>query len=162
MRNNENHVWWIKSDLDNMPTTSLPGLLPKFTTSTGGLLPSGQKTEFYGITWTSKSEQPFELPTGGVAVMHEGENVIYFARKEQCLALSKALRKFKPAIKDGKIYRVLPGQEPLLIHPADGVLPEKLNKTREQVNTNMRRISDNPSPNTVKWTTKTVYGGITE
>jgi photosystem I subunit 2 len=51
----------------------------------------------------------FELPTGGAAEMNEGENIMYFSRKEQCLALGTQLRtKFKPRIEDFKIYRIYP------------------------------------------------------
>ena len=66
--------------------------------STGGLLNS-ETEEKYAITWTSKTEQAFELPTVGAALMNSGENLMYFARKEQCLALGTQLRtKFKPRI----------------------------------------------------------------
>jgi photosystem I subunit 2 len=37
-------------------------------------------------------EQIFEMPTGGAAIMRNGENLLYLARKEQCLALGTQLR----------------------------------------------------------------------
>ena len=46
------------------------------------------------------------MPTGGAAVMLSGENLLYLARKEQCLALGTQLRGFK--ITDYKIYRIFP------------------------------------------------------
>ncbi|BAD78733.1 photosystem I reaction center subunit II [Synechococcus elongatus PCC 6301] len=66
---------------------TLTGKTPVFGGSTGGLLKSAETEEKYAITWTSTKEQVFELPTGGAAVMHEGDNLLYFARKEQALAL---------------------------------------------------------------------------
>ncbi len=55
-----------------------------------------QVEEFYVITWEAKKEQIFELPTGGAAIMRKGPNLLKFARKEQCLALTTQLRtKFK-------------------------------------------------------------------
>lgn len=48
------------------------------------------------ITWEAKKEQIFEMPTGGAAIMRKGPNLLKFARKEQCLALTTQLRtKFK-------------------------------------------------------------------
>ncbi len=86
----------------------LKGKLPKFGGSTGGLLSKAEREEKYAITWTSKTEQVFEMPTGGAAIMNAGENLLYLARKEQCLALGTQLRtKFKPRIQDYKIYRIL-------------------------------------------------------
>jgi photosystem I subunit 2 len=35
------------------------------------------------------------MPTGGAAIMRNGENLLYLARKEQCLALGTQLRTFK-------------------------------------------------------------------
>lgn len=47
-------------------------------------------------TWESPKEQIFEMPTGGAAIMRKGPNLLKFARKEQCLALTTQLRtKFK-------------------------------------------------------------------
>ena len=152
--NEEKVVWWVKRTADQ--EGPLPGLTPKFIHSTGGMPPLAFVDERYGITWVSKQEMPFELPTGGASVMHEGANVMYFARKEQCLALSRQLKKLKPGIKDYKVYRIIEGEEPLLVHTSDDK-PEKLNKSREQVNTNMRKISDNPSPHTTKFTENNTF-----
>lgn len=113
-------------------TIQLTGTMPKFGGSTGGLLSAADREEKYAITWTSKTEQVFEMPTGGAAIMNEGENLLYFARKEQCLALGTQLRtKFKPKIEDYKIYRIYPTGETQYLHPADGVFPEKVNEGRE-------------------------------
>ena len=35
------------------------------------------------------------MPIGGAAIMRNGENLLYLARKEQCLALGTQLRTFK-------------------------------------------------------------------
>ena len=84
-----------------MASTALTGQLPQFIGSTGGLLNSAETEEKYAITWSSNADQAFELPTGGAAMMNSGENIMYFARKEQCLALGTQLRtKFKPRIED--------------------------------------------------------------
>ena len=93
-------------------TEALKGNLPKGIGSTGGLLNAAETEEKYAITWSSTKEQAFELPTGGAAVMNSGENLMYFARKEQCLALGTQLRSFKPRIEDYKIYRIFPGSFP--------------------------------------------------
>ena len=53
---------------------------------------SSQVEEFYVITWESKKEQIFELPTGGAAIMRSGPNLLKLARKEQCQALTTVLR----------------------------------------------------------------------
>lgn len=67
------------------------------------------------ITWESKKEQIFEMPTGGAAIMRQGPNLLKLARKEQCLALLTQLRtKFKI---DGYIYRVFPNGEVQYLHP---------------------------------------------
>ena len=62
--------------------------------------------------------------------MNEGDNLMYFARKEQCLALGTQLRAFKPRIEDFKIYRIFPGGDIEFLHPKDGVFPEKVNEGR--------------------------------
>ena len=72
-------------------TEVLPGTLPKHIGSTGGLLNSAETEEKYAITWTSKTSEVFELPTGGAAVMHAGDNLMYFARKEQCFAFEYSI-----------------------------------------------------------------------
>ncbi|MEL7331271.1 MAG: photosystem I reaction center subunit II PsaD [Cyanobacteria bacterium J06560_2] len=132
--------------------------MPKFGGSTGGLLTKAFVEEKYAITWTSEKEQVFEMPTGGVAVMNEGENLLELARKEQCLALGTQLRtKFKPKITDYKVYRILPNGETTLLHPADGVFPEKVNEGRDFNGKNDRRIGENPNPSTIKFSGKEPY-----
>ncbi len=136
----------------------LTGKTPIFGGSTGGLLSAAEREEKYAITWTSKTEQVFEMPTGGAAIMNEGENLLYLARKEQCLALGTQLRtKFKPRIQDYKIYRVLPSGEVTYLHPADGVFPEKVNAGREFNGKIDRKIGDNPEPVTLKFSGKAAY-----
>ncbi|HEY9881279.1 MAG TPA: photosystem I reaction center subunit II PsaD [Leptolyngbyaceae cyanobacterium] len=140
-----------------MPET-LTGQTPKFGGNTGGLLTKAAVEEKYAITWTSPKEQVFEMPTGGSAIMNEGDNLLYFARKEQCLALSRQLRtKFKPKMENYKIYRIYPNGEIQYLHPADGVFPEKVNEGRSAVNSNPRNIGSNPDPATVKFSGKTPY-----
>ena len=102
---------------------------PTFGGSTGGWLRSAETEEKYAITWTSKKEQVFEMPTSGAAIMQGGENLLYLSKKEQCLALGTQLRTlFK--INDYKIYRIFPNSEVQYLHPKDGVFPEKLNEGR--------------------------------
>jgi photosystem I subunit 2 len=133
----------------------LKGQLPKFGGSTGGLLSKAEREEKYAITWTSSTEQVFEMPTGGAAIMHEGDNLLYLARKEQCLALGTQLRtKFKPKIDNYKIYRVYPSGEVQYLHPADGVFPEKVNQGREFNGKKDRNIGSNPEPVTLKFSGK--------
>ena len=104
---------------------ALSGQTPIFGGSTGGLLTKAEVEEKYAITWTSSKEQVFEMPIGGAAIMREGQNLCYFATKEQCLALGAQLRsKFKPKIEDYKIYRIFPNGEMQYLHPKDGVFPE--------------------------------------
>jgi len=135
---------------------SLSGQMPKFGGSTGGLLSKADVEEKYAITWTSPKEQVFEMPTGGSAVMREGENLLYLARKEQCLALGiRQLRGMK--ITDYKIYRVFPDGESTLLHPSDGQFPEKVNNGREAVNTVARSIGENPNPVQVKFSGTETY-----
>ena len=138
-------------------TEALKGSLPQNIGSTGGLLNSAETEEKYAITWTSKKSQAFELPTGGAAVMNEGQNIMYFARKEQCLALGTQLRGFKPRIEDYKIYRIFPGGDTEYLHPKDGVFPEKVNEGRSIINHNARRIGQNPNPASVKFTEKNTF-----
>ena len=136
----------------------LSGKTPQFGGSTGGLLTKAEIEEKYAITWTSGKEQVFEMPTGGAAIMNEGENLLYLARKEQCLALGSQLRnQFKPKIMDYKIYRVFPSGEIQYLHPADGVFPEKVNEGREYNGKIDRRIGQNPQPATIKFSGKTPY-----
>ena len=136
----------------------LTGQTPKFGGSTGGLLTKADIEEKYAITWTSKKEQVFEMPTGGAAIMNEGENLLYFARKEQCLALGTQLRtKFKPRMEDYKIYRVFPTGETQYLHPADGVFPEKVNEGRMPIGKVDRNIGNNPDPAKLKFSGKEPY-----
>ncbi len=136
----------------------LTGQTPKFGGSTGGLLSAADREEKYAITWTSSTEQVFEMPTGGAAIMNEGENLLYFARKEQCLALGTQLRtKFKPKINDYKVYRIFPTGDIEYLHPADGVFPEKVNEGREFHGKKDRKIGDNPEPVTLKFQGKAPY-----
>merc|ERR1711871_1796804 len=121
---------WSEPTLD--PTTPSP----IFGGSTGGLLRKAQTEEFYVITWESKKEQIFEMPTGGAAIMRQGPNLLKLARKEQCLALTTQLRtKFKT---DACFYRIFPNGEVQYLHPSDGTYPEKVNAGRKGVNQNMR------------------------
>lgn len=143
-----------------MPTTAdqLTGTMPKFGGSTGGLLTKAEVEEKYAITWTSKKEQVFEMPTGGAAIMSAGENLLFLARKEQCLALGKQLRsQFKPKIEDYKIYRVFPNGELEYLHPKDGQFPEKVNEGRDFIGKIDRSIGQNPEPATVKFSGKAPY-----
>jgi photosystem I subunit 2 len=141
-----------------MPATALTGQLPKHIGSTGGLLNAAETEEKYAITWTSSKSQAFELPTGGAALMNEGENIMYFARKEQCLALGTQLRtKFKPRIEDYKIYRIYPGGDTEYLHPKDGVFPEKVNEGRSMVGHNPRSIGANPNPASLKFSGKATF-----
>ena len=140
-----------------MTEQALKGKLPQSIGSTGGLLNSAETEEKYAITWSSSKAQAFELPTGGAAIMNEGENLMYFARKEQCLALGTQLRGFKPRIEDYKIYRIFPGGDTEFLHPKDGVFPEKVNEGRPTVNHNPRRIGQNPNPASVKFSGRTTY-----
>ena len=136
-------------------TAILSGQTPLFAGSTGGLLKKAEVEEKYAITWTSPKAQVFELPTGGAATMVEGENLLYIARKEYGIALGGQLRKFK--ITDYKIYRILPSGETTLIHPADGVFPEKVNQGREKVRYVPRGIGQNPSPASLKFSGKATH-----
>jgi photosystem I subunit II len=136
----------------------LSGKTPQFGGSTGGLLTKAEVEEKYAITWTSSKEQVFEMPTGGAAIMNSGENLLYLARKEQCLALGAQLRtKFKPKIQDYKVYRIFPSGEIQYLHPADGVFPEKVNEGREYNGKIDRRIGQNPQPATIKFSGKAPY-----
>ncbi len=139
-------------------TESLTGQTPIFGGSTGGLLTKAAVEEKYAITWTSPKKQVFEMPTGGAAFMNEGDNLLYLARKEQCLALSRQLRnRFKPRIENYKIYRVFPSGETQYLHPADGVFPEKVNEGRGAVGSIGRNIGANPDPSTIKFSGKATY-----
>ena len=128
---------------------------PIFGGSTGGWLRAAEVEEKYAITWTSPKEQIFEMPTGGAAIMRKEENLLYLARKEQCLALGSQLRKFK--INDYKIYRIFPNGEVQYLHPKDGVFPEKVNPGRIGVNNKQFSIGKNPNPGSIKFSGKGTY-----
>lgn len=131
------------------------GQTPLWPGSTGGLLSAAYTEEKYAITWTSTKQQVFELPTGGAATMLAGDNLLYLAKKEQALALGTQLRKFK--INNYKIYREFPNGDQVLVHPQDGVFPEKVNEGRVAVGSVSRKIGDNPNPIKVKFTGKATY-----
>lgn len=128
---------------------TLTGQAPIFGGSTGGLLTKALVEEKYAITWSSPKEQVFEMPTAGAAVMRQGDNLLYLARKEQCMALGTQLKtKFKI---DYKIYRIFANGEIQYLHPADGVYPEKVNPGRVAVNSVARNIGKNPDPAKLKF-----------
>nr|YP_009315370.1 Photosystem I reaction center subunit II (ferredoxin-binding) [Yamadaella caenomyce]SCW23825.1 Photosystem I reaction center subunit II (ferredoxin-binding) [Yamadaella caenomyce] len=129
---------------------------PTFGGSTGGWLRAAEIEEKYAITWTSKKEQIFEMPTGGAAIMRDGENLLYLAKKEQCLALSNQL-KTKFRILDFKIYRIFPNGEVQYLHPKDGVAPEKANAGREGANNIGHSIGKNVNPVDKKFTSQATY-----
>ena len=135
---------------------------PEFGGSTGGWLQAAETEEKYVMTWTNGrtvntvEENIFEMPTGGAAIMKSGPNLVYFARKEQCLALGKQLRTgFK--INDYKIFRLLPSGEVQFIHPKDGVFPEKVNEGRVAVGKREFSIGKNPNPASIKFTGTASY-----
>ncbi|MBD2183240.1 MULTISPECIES: photosystem I reaction center subunit II PsaD [Oscillatoriophycideae] len=134
---------------------TLTGQAPLFGGSTGGLLSKAEIEEKYAITWTSPKEQVFEMPTGGAAVMRQGDNLLYLARKEQCIALGGQQLRAKFKINNYKIYRVFPNGEIQYLHPADGVFPEKVNPGREAKNSKARNIGSNPDPAKVKFSGRT-------
>jgi photosystem I subunit 2 len=128
---------------------------PNFGGSTGGWLQSAETEEKYVMTWTNpKNEETiFEMPTGGAASMKEGTNLVYFARKEQCLALGKQLKtNFK--ITNYRIFRLFPTGEIQFIHPKDGVFPEKVNEGRVAVGKKDFSIGKNPNPASLKFQKK--------
>jgi photosystem I subunit 2 len=129
---------------------------PEFGGSTGGWLDAAETEEKYIMTWTNdrkkiaQKDNIFEMPTGGAAIMKQGPNLVYFARKEQCLALGKQLRNsFK--INDYRIFRLLPSGELQFIHPKDGVFPEKVNAGRTAVGKREFSIGKNPNPGAIKF-----------
>ena len=129
---------------------------PTFEGSTGGWLRAAEVEEKYAITWSSAKEQVFEMPTGGAAIMRKGENLLYLARKEQCLALATQVKtSFK--ILDYKIYRIFPSGEVQYLHPKDGVAPEKVNPGRTSVNSRGFSIGKNPNPASIKFSGITTY-----
>ena len=131
---------------------------PTFNGSTGGWLRSAETEEKYAITWTSPKEQIFEMPTSGAAIMQSGENLLYLAKKEQCLALSTQLRTvFK--ISDYQIYRIFPNSEVQYLHPKDGVFPENLNAGRVGVGNSGPSRGRNPEPGDVRFTERDTFDG---
>ena len=145
---------------DKMKSSNL--YFPEFGGSTGGWLEAAETEEKYVMTWNNERKKPavedniFEMPTGGAAIMKDGPNLVYFARKEQCLALGRQLRtSFK--INDYRIFRILPSGEVQFIHPKDGVFPEKVNAGRIGVGNVMHSIGKNPQPVSVKFTGKATY-----
>jgi len=136
-------------------TLNLQTFSPIFGGSTGGWLRAAEIEEKYVITWTSPKEQIFEMPTGGSAIMLQGDNLLYLARKEQCLALGTQLRTFK--ITDYKIYRLFPSGEIQYLHPKDGVFPEKVNPGRLSVGTREFSIGKNPNPVALKFSGKETF-----
>lgn len=138
-------------------TETLTGQAPIFGGGTGGLLTKAQVEEKYAITWTSPKEQVFELPTGGAAVMHAGDNLLYLARKEYAIALGGQQLRAKFKINKYKIYRVYPNGEIEYLHPKDGVFPEKVNEGRPYVGKIDRNIGSNPEPSTIKFSGKKPY-----
>merc|ERR1712113_450227 len=90
---------------DKLPKLDVTTPLPEFGGNTGGLLYTSEKEEKYAISWTGKKEQIFEMPTGGSAIMQKGKNILYFSKKEQCLALGAQFRKLHK-ISDYQIFRI--------------------------------------------------------
>lgn len=138
-------------------TETLTGQAPIFGGGTGGLLTKALVEEKYAITWTSPKEQVFELPTGGSAVMHQGDNLLYLARKEYGIALGGQQLRAKFKINNYKIYRIYPNGEIQYLHPKDGVFPEKVNAGRPYVGKIDRNIGSNPEPSSIKFSGKKPY-----
>lgn len=135
---------------------TLTGQAPLFGGSTGGLLTKALIEEKYAISWNSPKEQVFEMPMSGAAKMRQGDNLLYLARKEHCLALGGQLRtKFK--ITNYKVYRIFPDGEIQYLHPNDGVFPEKVNPGRVAVNSVPRNIGKNYEPAKSKFSTRKPY-----
>ena len=135
---------------------------PEFGGSTGGWLQAAETEEKYVMTWTNDRKKSgvkdniFEMPTGGAAIMKQGPNLAYFARKEQCLALGKQLRtSFK--INDYRIFRLFLSGEIQYIHPKDGVFPEKVNEGKVAVGKSEFSIGKNPNPASIKFTGAASY-----
>ena len=96
-----------------------------------------------------------QTPVAGAAIMRKGENLLYLARKEQCLALATQVKtSFK--ITDYKIYRIFPSGEVQYLHPKDGVFPEKVNAGRVGVGNVSHSIGKNLNPSQVKFTSKSI------
>jgi photosystem I subunit 2 len=157
----------IKMKLSKMRKTdyiSQESYYPEYGGSTSGWLLSSETEEKYLISWRSslinKTEGPiamllnirqkiFEMPFGGAAIMREGFNLVYAARKEQCLSLGRNLRKIAKI--DYRIYRLIPGGFCTFIHPFDGVYPEKVTLGRTAVGKVEFSIGKNPNPASLKF-----------
>jgi len=122
---------------------------PLFGGSANGYMSKATR-ERHAITWTAKEETTFEMPTSGWAMMNKGENLCYFRKKEQCIALCKQLRSMK--INDVKIYRLSKDGEVTFLHPSDGVFPEKVNKGRVAVNFRPFTVCQNAKQGELKFT----------
>jgi photosystem I subunit 2 len=137
---------------------------PEYGGSTGGWLFSSETEEKYLVSWRSSSfnttdglkafvvsvrQKIFEMPFGGAAIMREGFNIVYAARKEQCLALGRSLRKDSKI--DYRVYRLVPGGFCTFIHPFDGVYPEKVTLGRTAVGKVEFSIGKNPNPASLKF-----------
>lgn len=136
---------------------TLTGQTPIFGGGTGGLLTKAEREEKYAITWTSPKEQVFELPTGGSAIMHKGDNLLYLARKEYGIALGGQQLRAKFKINNYKIYRIYPNGEIEYLHPKDGVFPEKVNPGRPYVGKRDRNIGRNPEQSKLKFSGTYTY-----
>jgi photosystem I subunit 2 len=120
---------------------------PFFEGNTGGWLKSAETEEKYVLTWTNLKNENFifEMPTGGAASMREGKNLVYFARKEQALALARQLKN-NWKITNYRIFRLFPTGEIQFLHPKDAVFPEKVNQGRRPVGYQDFSIGNNPNP----------------
>lgn len=147
-----------QKNLPDIPMAEeLTGQPPLFGGSTGGLLTKALVEEKYAITWTSPKEQVFEMPTGGAAIMRQGDNLLYLPRKEQCIALGGQQLRAKFKISNYKIYRVFPDGSTEYLHPKDGVFPEKVNAGRPFNGKIDRNIGSNPDPIKVKFSGKKTF-----
>jgi photosystem I subunit 2 len=128
----QKHVHSSRRLIQSTMSDDSPFIIPRggIENTGGGLY--GEKGK-YAIIWKSAKPQYFELPTGGTARMwgaDEGTNILYFAKKEQALALAANLKNnYKPSIKDSIVYRILDG-EVTLLYPEDGVASEIANPGR--------------------------------
>ena len=124
--------------------------------NTGGLLRAAEVEERYVIAWESQKEEIFETPTGGSLWMEQGENLLYYAKKEQCLAVGAQLQAlFK--INDYKIYRIFFDGKIQYLHPKDGEFPEKVNPGRIGVGNVDHSIGQNLDPVFVKFKGKNTF-----
>jgi photosystem I subunit 2 len=149
---------FTKVDFTSNRGSELLQFFPEFGGSTGGWLAAGEYEEKYVITWSisssslGDSDGIFEMPTAGAARMKTDQNnFVYFARKEQCLALGKQLRtNFK--INNYRIFRVLGDDEIQFIHPKDGTFPEKATEGRKAIGLRSNTIGENMDPVWLKFT----------